>query len=144
YLGFLLARNGLHGVLQPAILLRLPFFLLAGTFYGFFVDRVRRGQASIAATKQRVEARAELLVMITHDLKQPLWIASQSAALLYDDLAQASASSRQLAAEVITSLRRMESLTLNFLDLSRMESRALRLSPREISLNRLLGDLMQA
>ena len=143
YLGFLLARGGVHSVLQPAILLRLPFFLLAGTFYGFFIDRVRRGQASVTAAKQRVEARTELLVMITHDLKQPLWIAGQSAAMLYEDLAQASPSARELAAEVIVSLRRMESLTLNFLDLSRMESSAVRLSPRRISLNRLLGDLVQ-
>lgn len=144
YLGFLLARDGLHGILQPAILLRLPFFVLAGTFYGFFVDRVQRGQASVAAAQQRVEARAELLVMITHDLKQPLWIASQSAAMLYEDLGQASASSRELAAEVIVSLRRMESLTLNFLDLSRMESSAVRLSPRRIPLNRLIDDLVHA
>ena len=47
YLAFLLARHDIHDVLQPAILLRLPFFLLTGTFYGFFVDRVRRGQAAV-------------------------------------------------------------------------------------------------
>jgi hypothetical protein len=73
YLAFLLLRHGLSDVLQPAILLRLPFFLLTGTFYAFFVDRVRRGQMAVVAAKQRVEARTELLSMITHDLKQPLW-----------------------------------------------------------------------
>jgi len=144
YLAFLLARDGLHDVMQPAILLRLPFFLLAGTFYGFFVERARRGQASVTAAKQRVEARGELLVMITHDLKQPLWIASQSASLLYDQLAAASTSSRELAAQVIVSLKRMESLTLNFLDMSRMESHAARVAPRRLSLNRLVDDLLLA
>src|SRR6185369_6341410 len=87
YLAFLVFRHGLSDVLQPAILLRLPFFLLTGTFYGFLVDRVRRGQVAVAAARQRAEARTELLSMITHDLKQPLWVASQSAALLYDQLA---------------------------------------------------------
>ncbi len=144
YLAFLLARHDIHDVLQPAILLRLPFFLLTGTFYGFFVDRVRRGQAAVTAAKQRSQARTELLSMITHDLKQPLWVASQSAALLYDQLGQESGATRELAAQVTVSLKRMESLTLNFLDLSKMESRGLTVSPRRTSLNRLVQDLVDA
>jgi signal transduction histidine kinase len=142
YLAFLLARNGVHEVLQPAILLRLPFFLLTGTFYGFFVDRVRRGQLAVTAAKQRAHARTELLSMITHDLKQPLWVAAQSAALLYDQLGQAAPSTRELAAHVIVSLKRMESLTLNFLDLDRLDARGLHVTPRRISLNRIVQDLV--
>lgn len=144
YLAFLLARYGLHDVLQPAILLRLPFFLLTGTFYGFFVDRVRRGQAAATAVRQRAQARTELLSMITHDLKQPLWVATQSAALLYDRLDQAGASARELAAQVTASLKRMESLTLNFLDMGRLESRGLRATPRRMPLNRVVEDLVDA
>lgn len=144
YLAFLLARHGVHDVMQPAILLRLPFFLLTGTFYGFFVDRVRRGQATVAAVRQRAQARTELLSMITHDLKQPLWVATQSAALLYDRLDQASASTRELAAQVTVSLKRMESLTLNFLDMSRLETRGLRVSPSRAPLNRIVEDLVDA
>lgn len=144
YVAFLLARDGLDSIMQPAILLRLPFFLLAGTFYGFFVERARRGQAAVASAKQRMQARSELLMMITHDLKQPLWVATQSAAMLYDQIAHASASTRELAAEVMVSLKRMESLTLNFLDLGKMESRGLRASPRRTSLNRLVEDVINA
>ena len=142
YLAFLLSRHGLDEVLQPAILLRLPFFLLTGTFYGFFVDRVRRGQVAVQAARQRAAARTELLSMITHDLKQPLWVATQSAALLYDQLGAESASARELAAQVMVSLRRMESLTLNFLDMNKMESRALRVAPRRASLNRIVEDIV--
>ena len=144
YLGFLLTRHGLSDILQPAILLRLPFFLLTGTFYGFFVDRVRRGQAAVMAVRQRSQARTELLSMITHDLKQPLWVATQSAALLYDRLAAESGTTRDLAAQVMLNLKRMESLTLNFLDLSRLESRGLRGTPRRTSLNRIVEDLLDA
>ena len=144
YLGFLLTRHGLSDVLQPAILLRLPFFLLTGAFYGFFVDRVRRGQTAVAAVRQRSRARTELLSMITHDLKQPLWVATQSAALLYDRLAAESGSTRELAAQVMLNLKRMESLTLNFLDLSRLESRGLGAAPRRTSLNRIVEDLLDA
>lgn len=142
YLVFLLTRHGLADVLQPAILLRLPFFLLTGTFYAFFVDRVRRGQIAVAAAAQRVEARTELLSMITHDIKQPLWVATQSAAMLYDQLDGESASTRELAGQVTLSLNRMTSLISNFLDLSKMESRALRASPRRESLNRVVEDLV--
>lgn len=144
YLGFLLARYGLDEVLQPAILLRLPFFLLTGAFYGFFVDRVRRGQLAVAAARQRSQARTELLSLITHDLKQPLWVATQSAALLYDQLQQEHSSGRELAAQVMVSLRRMEALTLNFLDLSKMETRRLQMTPRRTSLNRIVQDLVDA
>jgi signal transduction histidine kinase len=144
YLAFLLSRHGLSDVLQPAILLRLPFFLLTGTFYAFFVDRVRRGQMAVVAAKQRVEARTELLSMITHDLKQPLWVATQSAALLYDRLRGDTGSTRELAAQVSMSLKRMESLTLNFLDLNRMEMRGLHVTPRRTPLNRIVEDLLDA
>jgi signal transduction histidine kinase len=147
YLAFLFTRNGMAEVLQPAVLLRLPFFLLTGTFYGFFVDRVRRGQLAVAAAKQRAQARTELLSLITHDLKQPLWVATQSGALLYDQLTrekQDRTSTRELAAQVMVNLRRMESLTLNFLDLSRMESRGLQMTPCRAPLNRLVEDLLDA
>ncbi len=141
YLAFLLARHGLGEVLQPAILLRLPFFLLAGAFYGFFVDRVRRGQAAAIAARQREMARTEFLSLITHDLKQPLWAAQQSAAILYDQLGEAHSPERTMAAQVMVNLRRMEALTLNFLNFARIESRGMRVVPRQVSLNRIIQDL---
>ncbi|MFN8640935.1 MAG: HAMP domain-containing sensor histidine kinase [Candidatus Binatia bacterium] len=142
YLAFLLARHGLQEILQPSILLRLPFFLLTGTFYGFFVDRVRRGQIAVAAAKQRAAARTELLATITHDLKQPLWVATESAAMLYDRLAREGSGGRELAAQVMVSLRRMEALTLNFLDLGKHEARGLCALPQRLSLARLVDDLL--
>lgn len=144
YLAFLLARHGVQGVMQPSILLRLPFFLLTGTFYGFFVDRVRRGQIAVAAAKQRAAARTELLQTITHDLKQPLWVACESATMLYDRVARDGDASRELAAQVMVSLRRMEALTLNFLDLGKLETRGLCALPQRTSLARIVDDLVDA
>jgi signal transduction histidine kinase len=144
YLAFLLARYGVQEIIQPAILLRLPFFLLTGTFYGFFVDRARRGQTAVAAARQRAAARTELLSTITHDLKQPLWVASESATMLYDRLTREGAASRDLAAQVLVSLKRMEALTLNFLDLGKLESRGLRSRPERTALDRVVGDLVEA
>jgi len=142
YLAFLLARSGVRDVMQPAVLLRLPFFLLTGTFYGFFVDRVRRGQVAAAAVKQRAEARSELLQLITHDLKQPLWVATQSAAMLYETMQREGGTTRELSAQVLVSLRRMEALTLNFLDLSKLEARGLTAAPRRTALPRILDDVL--
>ena len=143
-LAFLLARHGVQEVLQPSILLRLPFFLLTGTFYGFFVDRVRRGQIAAAAARQRAATRTELLSTITHDLKQPLWVATESAAMLYDRLAREGSASRELAAQVMVSLRRMEALTLNLLDLGKLETRGLCALPQRTSLARVVDDLLDA
>lgn len=144
YLIFLLARHGLDEILQPHMLLRLPFFLLTGTFYGFFVDRVRRGQIAVAAARQRTAARTELLSMITHDLKQPLWVATEAAAMLYEKLGRDDAATRALATQVVVSLRRMESLTLNFLDLGKLEARGLRANPGAHPLSRVVADLVEA
>ncbi len=144
YFAFLFARYGAAGVLKPAILLRMPFFLLAGAFYGFFVDRVRRGQIAAAAAKQREAARTEFLSLITHDLKQPLWVAQQSAALLYEQLGRDNAPPQKLAAQVMVSLRRMEALTMNFLDLGRIETRGIQVFPRCAPLNQLVADLVES
>jgi signal transduction histidine kinase len=144
YFAFLIARHGMAEVMQPAILLRVPFFLLAGAFYGFFVDRVRRGQIATAAAQQREAARTEFLSLITHDLKQPLWVAQQSAAMLYDQLDRGDDGARALTAQVMVSLRRMEALTLNFLDLGGIESRGIKLFPQRASLNAVVEDLIES
>ncbi len=144
YLGFMMARHGVEELLQPAILLRLPFFLLAGAFYGFFVDRVRRGQAAAEAARQREGARTEFLSLITHDLKQPLWVAQQSAALLYEQVGkEGSRVGRALAAQVMVNLRRMEALTLNFLDFNRIETRGVAVFACRASLNRVVEDIFE-
>lgn len=140
YFAFLVARHGLSEVMEPEILLRLPFFLIAGAFYGFFVDRVRREQIASAEARQREQARTEFLSLITHDLKQPLWVAQHSATRLYDRLDDEEA--RTLAAQVIVGLRQMEALAANFLDFGRIESRAVRVFPQKALINQILGDLV--
>lgn len=141
YLGFLLARHGVDEIMQPAILLRVPFFLLSGAFYGFFVDRARRSQIAAATARQREEARTEFLSLITHDLKQPLWIAQQSALLLYSRTTSDDRQQRAITAQLIANLQRMEALSLNFLELRRIQARGVRLDPRAASLNDVIEDL---
>ncbi len=140
YIVYLQSRGEL--MLQPAVLLRVPFFLLAGTFYGFLVDRVRRGRAAALAAAQREKARTEFMSLITHDLKQPLWVAQQSAALLYDKLETRAAEERSLVAQVMVNLRRMESLAQNFLEFDRIELKGVKVLPRAASLNRVVDDLI--
>jgi len=145
YVAFLLNRYGLEQVMQPAILLRVPFFLLAGAFYGFFVDRVRRGQRATAAAAQREQARTEFLSLITHDLKQPLWMAKESATLLYEQLESGMPQrARATAGQLLVNLRRMEALSMNFLDLGRIEAKAIRVFPQRVSLNRIVRDLVES
>ncbi|MGD9763602.1 MAG: sensor histidine kinase [Candidatus Binatia bacterium] len=144
YLGYLFLQNGVAEIMRPAILLRLPFLLLTGAFYGFFIDRVRRRERAMAEARERAQARTELLSTVTHDLKQPLWLAMQSAALLYDRLPEGEAPTRELAGQVVLSLKRMESLALNFLELNQIEARALRVVSRRVSLDRIVEDLVDA
>jgi signal transduction histidine kinase len=141
YFGYLIVRHDFSVALQPALLLRIPLFLLAGTFYGFFADRVRRGQAAVDEAARRTKAVTEFLSLVTHDMKQPLWVAQQCAALLYDKLGRRAPDERPLIAQVVVNLRRMESLALNFLEFERLGSGSVRIAPRNVSLNQLLRDL---
>lgn len=145
YVAFLFSRYGAEEILRPAVLLRIPFFLLAGAFYGFFVDRVRRGRLAAAAAAQREQARTEFLSLITHDLKQPLWMAKESATVLYEQLGSSSPErSRATAGKLLVSLRRMEALSMNFLDLGRIEAKGIRVFAQRASLNRILRDIVDS
>ena len=145
YIAFLCTRYSTAELLEPAILLRIPFFLLAGAFYGFFVDSVRRGRLTAAAAQQREAARMEFLSLITHDLKQPLWMAKESAMMLHDAVSSGSSEKpRRLAGQVLVNLRRMEALAMNFLDLGRIETKGVRVFPQRASFNRILRDLVES
>jgi signal transduction histidine kinase len=71
-------------------------------------------------------------------------VATESATMLYDRLARDGNVGRELAAQVMVSLRRMEALTLNFLDLGKLESRGLCALPQRTSLARIVDDLLDA
>lgn len=143
YFGYLVVRHDVAAVMQPALLLRIPLLLLAGTFYGFFADRVRRGQAAVDEAARRTRAVTEFLSLVTHDMKQPLWVAQQCAALLYDKLGRRAPDERPLIAQMVVNLRRMESLALNFLEFERLGSGPVRIAPHSVSLNQLLRDLFE-
>lgn len=141
YVIYLVARHDLSALTQPALLLRIPFFLLTGAFYGFFVDRTRRGQAAARAATEREQARTEFLSLVTHDLKQPLWVAQQCAALLYDKLGRRAPDERPLIAQVMVNIRRMEALTLNFLEFARLEAGTVKVVQRAASINQVISDM---
>lgn len=141
YIAYLVARYDFSALTQPALLLRIPFFLLTGAFYGFFVDRTRRGQAEARAATEREKARTEYLSLVTHDLKQPLWVAQQCAGLLYEKLGRRAPDERPLIAQVMVNIRRMESLTLNFLEFARLEAGSVKVVQRAASINQVIADM---
>jgi signal transduction histidine kinase len=141
YVVYLVARYDVSALTQPALLLRIPFFLLTGAFYGFFVDRTRRGQAIARQATEREKARTEFLSLVTHDLKQPLWVAQQCAGLLYEKLGRRAPDERPLIAQVMVNIRRMESLTLNFLEFARLEGGSVKVVQRAASINQVIADM---
>jgi signal transduction histidine kinase len=141
YVVYLVARHDVGALTQPALMLRIPFFLLTGAFYGFFVERTKRGQAAARAATEREAARTEFLSLVTHDLKQPLWVAQQCAGLLYDKLGRRAPDERPLIAQVMVNLRRMESLTLNFLEFARLEAGSVKVVQRTASINQVISDM---
>jgi two-component system sensor histidine kinase KdpD len=113
----------------------------AGTI-GLALERARLGEeAEVARVAAETEGvRNTLLASISHDLRTPLATIAAAASTLRDQGEQLGAGDRRMLAQSIeTGARHMTDAITNVLDLSRLESGALKLQPAEHSLDDLIG-----
>jgi signal transduction histidine kinase len=112
----------LHDLLMKGYLVRIPFLLAVGVFFGYEVEvAARRERAAEAAARKR--RRVDFLAAATHDLKNPLSVIQSLAELLLDDTAgplspEQSALTRRIHASVVHVIQ----LAVNSLDATRIRS----------------------
>ncbi len=142
-------------------MLALDFFIIP-PYYSFSVLRLESGMtlfvmlvvslviSTLAAKsrqgeKHRVEAETEknrsaLLSAVSHDLRTPLTAIAGAASSLLEGAATLSAEERnQLSASIYEEAERMNRLVQNLLDMTRLESRALRLRKDWNSVEEMVG-----
>ena len=70
---------------SPAVLLRFPFLLGLGTFYGYLVVHEKREQQASEAALREADLRSDLAASITHDLQTPVSAIVALADVLLDE-----------------------------------------------------------
>lgn len=74
------------GVYDSAALLRFPFLFVVAIFYGYFMQLVRTQKALREQAEQKNQGKAELLNILSHELKTPLTVIGSFAQALKEKL----------------------------------------------------------
>ena len=117
------------------------------TDHHLIAERARVDVALDATMKALGDARTEqerqsdLLGMVAHDLRSPLFIIAMSAQAIADST---EGSTREDAQEVRRAASRMERLLLDLLDVARIESQTLRITPSEVDIGPFVIEVLRS
>ncbi len=108
---------------------------------GLALDRLRFSEnARASALKARTEElRSSLLSAVSHDLRTPLAVVTGAATTLRDDTALDEATKAQLLDTIADEAERLERLVRNLLDMTRVQSGALRVQKEWVPVDELVG-----
>lgn len=70
---------------SPAVLLRFPFLLGIGAFYGHLVVRTKRERIAMQLAARETRLRSDLAATLTHDLQTPISVIAGIADVLVQD-----------------------------------------------------------
>jgi two-component system sensor histidine kinase KdpD len=133
-----LPRGGRHGI-------RAEQIRLLETFGSQIAIAIERSQLAVEAERARLRSESErlretLLSSVSHDLRTPLAVITGAAtSLLAPDVAIPDAARRELAETIVDETGRLNRLVGNLLDMTRLESGALRVRKEWHSLEEVLG-----
>jgi signal transduction histidine kinase len=103
----------------------------------------RRGMdVALADAQSEQERQSDLLGMVAHDLRSPLFIIAMSAQSIADSTAEAS--TRDDAHEVSRAVSRMQRLVLDLLDVARIESRTLRIDRKQVDVGAFVTEVFRS
>jgi len=111
YFGYMLGHGEAAEVFAAPMLIRFPFLLIVGAFYGFFVDRARRARAAAQHAAARQRARTEFLANLTADIQGPLELAQKSGRALRERFRSSPEDEpRKLMDQILVNLRTVSDL----------------------------------
>jgi signal transduction histidine kinase len=97
---------------------------------------------ALGDAKTEQERQSDLLGMVAHDLRSPLFIIAMSAQAIADSTTEASI--REDAHEVSRAASRMERLLLDLLDVARIESQTLRITRTEVDIGPFVIEVLRS
>jgi len=111
-----------HDLLLKGYMLRVPFLIAVALFFGYEVEGTyQRERAAVAAARKR--RRIDFISAVTHDLKNPLGTIQSLAELLLDgDAGSLTSEQRALTRQIHASVGHVLKLTVNLLDVTRINS----------------------
>jgi signal transduction histidine kinase len=96
---------------------------------------------ALAVAQREQDQRAEILAMVTHDLRNPLMIISANAERLESTTSDSAA--REAAEEVSLAAARMKRLLMDLLDVVRMDAGIFYISKRSQDVNAFMSEVVQ-
>jgi len=117
----------LSAILEPSSLgqysARLPFLFAVGLSVGHIAEQIRASQREAFEARERERLRIEFVSSVIHDLKSPLGVIQVMIEMLCDPASgRLTAKQANFLDLMQTSLRQVLTLSLNFLDASRIEA----------------------
>jgi signal transduction histidine kinase len=97
---------------------------------------------ALGDAKSEQEHQNDLLGMVAHDLRSPLFIIAMSAQAIAESTAEAS--TREDAEEVRRAASRMERLLLDLLDVARIESQTLLINPAQVDIGAFVNEVSRS
>lgn len=112
---------------------------------GLWLERRRLAEEARAATlrARTEELRSSLLSTVSHDLRTPLAAITGAATTLLEGLVAQPAAQKELLTTIAEEAERLERLVANLLDMTRLESGALRVTREWVPVEELIGSALQ-
>jgi len=137
--GALLFRSGSY---DASALLRFPFLFVVSLFYGYFIQLVRTQKVLREQAEQKNRGKAELLNVLSHELKTPLTvITSYSQALKAEVLGSVNADQNAALEKILQQSNTLLEIMNAILDTASIETRAAEVRREEVSLVQILEEV---
>ena len=144
---FFIPPRGTFHVDDPQYLLTLAMMLAVGFIVSGLTERVRaraRAQAELAIEAETERVRSALLASISHDLRTPLAVITGSASTLAERGERLPPEERaSLAQSIFQQAREMSELVTKVLQMTRLETGAMKLERDWGSLNEIAGAVLR-
>jgi signal transduction histidine kinase len=145
FLVFITSRQVEISVLNPDLLLRIPFMLGISVLYGHLTNQVKRDKRRIEQLKQTEELKRQVVCALAHDVKAPL-----SVILGHAELLAGFSGGRSDPQEQFLSLKcirenidRIVKLVTGFLNVSELMTPKTEASKTDVEINSIIRDVIR-
>ena len=130
------------GSYDASALLRFPFLFVVSLFYGYFIQLVRTQKVLREQAEQKNRGKAELLNVLSHELKTPLTvITSFTQALKGEVLGSVTVDQNAALGKILQQSNTLLEIMNAILDTASIETSAAEVRREEVSLTQILEEL---